>query len=251
MNRLPRHRMTTSLPTVFAVLDRAARRVLRLWPALLAAVVAVPTFNLILAWLVQPVEGNPSAPVFLGLIIAGFVAWFLFGTFCLSLLSRSERPIDTLRHLPALAGRCLAAAGILLWHTWILAGLVGSLALLVNPDGFRASVLVLWVVVAVVTAIRLPAAILTPVFVLQSTLSPKHALTRSQEVTKDLWGYVAIALAAVAGATFALLRLLDMLGLPELGMYGPALHGMVSLAGQALFLATIVELKEALAPHHA
>jgi hypothetical protein len=243
--------MTTSLPTVFTVLDRAVRRVIRQWPAILAAVVAVPTFNLLLAWLVQPAEGAPSPRAFLGLIIAGFIAWFLFGTFCLSLLSRTERPIDTLRKLPVLAGRCLAAAGILLWHTWVLAGLIGSLALLVNADGFRASVLILWVLVAVVAAIRLPPASLTPVFVLQSTLSPKHALERSREAAKDHWGYVAIALAAVAGATFALLRLMDFGGVPELGMYGPALYAVVSLAGQALFLSTVVELKEALAPHHA
>ncbi len=243
--------MTTSLPTVFTVLDRAVRRLLRQWPAILAAVIIVPTFNLILAWLAQPVEGNLSAVAFLWMFLAGFVAWFLFGTFCLSLLSRSERPVETLQHLPTLTGRCLAVAGIVLWHTWILAGLIASLALLVNADGFRASVLLLWVIIAVVTAIRLPPAILTPVFVLQSTLSPQHALQRSQEVARDHWGYVAIALAAVAGATFATLRALDILGVPELGMYGPALHSIVSLTGQALFLATIVELKEALAPHHA
>jgi hypothetical protein len=242
--------MTTSLPTVFTILDRAVRRFSRQWPAILAAVVAVPTFNLILTWLAQPTEGSPSSGVFLGLIIASFVAWFLFGTFCLSLLSRSERPLDTLTNMPALTGRCLAAAGILLWHTWILAGLLGSLALVVSPDGFQASVLILWACVAVVAAIRLPTASLTPVLVLQSTLSPRHALTRSQEATKNSWGYVAITLAVVAGATFALLRLLDMTGVPDMGMYGPALQAVVSLTGQALFLATIVELKEALIPHH-
>lgn len=243
-NRTTIGTVTTSSLAVLTLLRRALIRLRRHAPDVLIAGSIVILGRLSVSFFLptEVAERLTILGVFL-LALLAFVLWFGFLSFTLAILVRDGHAAAVLDDFPRIFRRCLTSSIRVFWHTWILAALVGSLTLFINQAGFQPSVRLLWIIAAIITAVRGPRAVLTPVIALDHPqITTAEALARSREATTKRWPTVALLLAAIALATMAADRLLVMINLPSLMI-------IANLCGQAMALAAIVEVRRAVDNH--
>lgn len=233
--------VTAHIPNVFTILRRAVARLHRHALSLLGAGAVVIIGRLSTSFMLtkETAEQLTVLGAFL-LILFHLALWFGFVSFALALLERDGHRNDILASFPAVLGRCFSVSMRLLWHTWLLTAIIGSLTLFLSPKGFAPSVALLWAASLFVAVVRGPRAALAPAIAMRErTISAAAAVEQSRAITKKSWPTVALLLAVIAGATIMIGRLLTLSGLP--GAVFP-----LTLCGQALGLAALVELERLL-----
>lgn len=237
--------MSSRPAAVFTILMRAARRLKRYWPSVVAGLALAMMAHLLL----QNTAGEPRSQIEASIRLAtSGVLWLAYVSFTLAVLSRGTNGLAVLRRLHRDMARTACIGGFLAWHTWIAAAAVGTLTLFINESGFQATVLTLWGVAIIRLIVRGPRLVLASVFMLQSHLTPEHAIEHSAQATRLRWGTITLTLLTAGGLMVIALRLAQLSGLTEMGLAWGLVRILISLVGQAYLLATLVELKESLWP---
>ncbi len=233
--------VTAHTPNVFTLLRQAAIRLRRHGLSLLGAGIVVMIGRISTSFfLTEEVAAQLTVIGKLLLVLFQFTLWISFVSFALALLERDGRRDDILAEFPAVLWRTVTVSLRLLWHVWLLAAMLGTFTLVLSPKGFAPSVALLWAAAIFVAIVRGPRAALAPVIAFhERALSPAAAIAKSRHLTTKRWPTVAVLLAVIAGLTIILGRLFTLSGLPEAVF-------PLTLCGQALGLAALVELERSL-----